>query len=306
MKLPSFYELEVLCESRFQANGPFWHLASPGDSTQLLFTKDVEYKYAVTLTGITVFEFNEIRILAFQIMSNHFHWIIGGPKDSVLAFSNSYRTKLSRFLSETGRTVNINKMEFMIIPIESLRALRNEIAYVNRNGYLVNNSHTTYSYPWGSSNLYFNPLIEDLNRVRYSDLYKKDRKNLTHSRLLDLPEPWDVRNGMLAPESFCMYHEGESYFRDAHQYSYCISRNFEAYSQIAKILNDQVILTDDELYAATRSICQKNYETVNPLLIPAKAKIDVARKIKHDYNATLGQIKRILKLDDKILSEIFP
>lgn len=306
MKLPSFYELETICESRFQKNGPFWHLASPGESTQLLFTNDTDFKYAVTLTGTTIFEFNTIRIIAFQIMSNHFHWIIGGDRDSVLAFGNRYKLKLIRFFSSMGKMADIKNMEFMIIPIEDLRALRNEIVYVNRNGYLAHNSHTTYSYPWGSSNLYFNPLIEELRTVRYSEIHKKDRKELTHSRLVNLPDSWKVRNGMLAPESFCVFHEGESYFRDAHQYAYCLARDYEAYSQIAKILNDKIILTDEELYAATCSLCKKNFDTVNPLLIPTKAKLEVARTIKNDFNATKGQIKRILKLDDAIISELFP
>lgn len=56
-------------------------------------------------------------------------------------------------------------------PINDLKALREAIVYVNRNGYVVNPSHTPFSYPWGTGRYYFNdvPITKDCQMFPTSD-----------------------------------------------------------------------------------------------------------------------------------------
>ena len=95
-------------------------------------------------------------------------------------------------------------------------------------------------------------------------------------------------------------------FRDAHHYFYMVSKNFEAYSEIAQRLHEKVIYSDEEMYSAVSHIAYKQYRIKQPSLLSAKDKIEVAKRMHYEFNASNRQIKNILKLDDSIIEELFP
>lgn len=115
-----------------------------------------------------------------------------------------------------------------------------------------------------------------------------------------------VLNNIILPSSFCSIKEGECFFRDAHHYFNLLSKNYEAYSQIAKRLKDSVFLSDEEMYSAVKSICSKNYNLSKPALLPSTVKIDLAKKMHYEYNASNKQIETILKMEAAIIESLFP
>ena len=108
--------------------------------------------------------------------------------------------------------------------------------------------------------IYFNPTYDLINSVDYSSLGVVHKRRICRSRDIDLGYGLRVINGMLDPSSFCNVKKGESLFKDAHDYFYCISRNVENYSDIAKRYGDMVFLTDNEIYSAIRTFCISEYK----------------------------------------------
>ena len=111
---------------------------------------------------------------------------------------------------------------------------------------------------------------------------------------------------MILPESYSLYHDGEKIFRDAHQYFYLLTRNFEAYSEEAKRLGDAIVLTDEEIYPVARMLSWRDYKVKQPSLLPSDAKIVVAKVLHTDYHATANQIRRVLGLPQAIVQQLFP
>ncbi len=114
-----------------------------------------------------------------------------------------------------------------------------------------------------------------------------------------------VKDGWILPQSFCVTKYGERLFRDAHQYFSIVSKNYEAYSEIAKRLGDDVFLTDDEMFAAISLLAKKKYGDGRVTLLPNNSKIELAKTMRSDYNASESQIQRMLRLDRRIVSELF-
>jgi hypothetical protein len=112
--------------------------------------------------------------------------------------------------------------------------------------------------------------------------------------------------GMPFIPSFCDIQLGESMFRDARSYFNSLTRNAEAFSQIASRLKDAIFLTDDELYSVITSHINKEYSVKTPTLLSAQQKIDTARHMHFGYNATNQQLRRMLRMDLSILEELFP
>jgi hypothetical protein len=105
--------------------------------------------------------------------------------------------------------------------------------------------------------------------------------------------------------SFCRIDVGQSVFQDARSYFHALSRNAEAYSQIASRLKDSVFLTDDEMFVVAARCAESEFSTKLRVLTPDQ-KIQLARKLHYDYNASNGQLRRILNLDIAVINELFP
>ena len=106
--------------------------------------------------------------------------------------------------------------------------------------------------------------------------------------------------------SFCDINLGESMFRDARSYFNSLTRNAEAFSQIASRLKDSIFLTDEELYSVICSYINKEYSVKTPAQLSGQQKIDTARHMHFNYNASNQQLRRMLRLDMSILEELFP
>ena len=70
-------------------------------------------------------------------------------------------------------------------------------------------------------------------------------------------------------------------------------------------MGDTVFLTDDEMFAILSLLAKKKYGDGRVTLLPNNSKIELAKALKSDYNASQGQIQRMLRLDRGIVSELF-
>lgn len=300
----SFSQREYSCEQSFDNGGPFWHLYTDGHKVEVLFEAEEDYKFIITVFAIAS-AFIGVRILSFEVMSNHIHVILEGLESMCREFFDMVKTRLARYYKSKDRYVKLDGFECKLVPISSLRSLRYEIAYAHRNAYLADRSYTPYSYPWGTGYLYFNSLAEHKSPIRYSSLTKNEKRAICRGRELQLPEQYLVAEGMILPQSFCCIKYGEAMFRDANQYFSITSKNYEAYSEIARHLGDDIVLNDDEMFAALSILCKKKYGDVRANMLPQKDKLDLAIQMRKDYNASDGQIQRLLRLDRSVVASLF-
>ncbi len=303
----SFSEKENLCEFHFKEGGPYWHLTTPGNLQEILFTTEDDFRFGMSSTAICASE-TGIVLYAHTLMGNHLHDIAEGTLESCMNYMSRRRERLKRYLRLQGRDVDLSAFKCEPIPITDLRMLRNEIVYVHRNGYVVHNEHTPFSYPWGTGPYYFNPLACEDEGVPFSSLtYKTKREEVFHGRETRLPEEYRFRNGFIYPPSYCRIGDGEKMFRDAHQYFSLLSKNGEAYSEEARRLGDTIVLTDEEMYPTMQKECRRRFGAVRRLgELSLKEKVELARVMHEDYAASNSQIQRILNLDLQAVNSLYP
>lgn len=300
----TYNQKERQCEATFVMNGPFWHLCTPGQQTEILCESEVDYKFFVTLLAIAA-AITGVTIIAFEVMSNHIHVILSGQETACKEFFRYFKDKLKRYYSHSGRFKDLSGFTCELIPIDSLEMMRAEIPYTNRNAYIASDNYTPFTYPWGSGYLYYNPICTTISGQPYNSLTKREQREICQGRVIELPQQYEVLNGMILPRSFCAYKLGESMFRDAHQYFSAISKNAEAYSEIARRLGDTVFLSDEEMIGTLSYLSNKEYRERRPTMLPNNLKIELAKRMKQDYNATAGQMQRMLRLDPSIIAELF-
>lgn len=300
----SFGERERQCEELFLNRGPFFHLCTPGDETLTLFEDKNDFRFAMNLTALVSWLTPGVRIITFELMGSHLHVIGEGLLEEAEKGFSQWRKRLYRFYQSMGRVRNLDAFQAQIIPIGDLSFLRNSIAYVNRNGYLVHPEHSPYSYPWGANRFYFNPDACLRRDGTYRDLTYDQRRCLFRSHTIAYPESHFLVDGYISPASYCAIGLGEDFFRDARHYFSLVSRCVEGYKDIAKLLGDSFFCTDDELFLIIRQISRDKYGISRPDTLPPDRKQELARMMHYDYKANPQQIRRMLRVEESAVRSL--
>lgn len=301
----SFGERERQCENLFRRRGPFFHVCTPGDDSLILFETEDDFRFAMNLFALVSHLFPDVRIITFEVMDSHIHIIMEGFASRAKELFEQFRKRLYRFYHSTGRVRDLHAFQPNIIPVEDLTFLRNSIAYVNRNGFLVHPEYTPFSYPWGANRFYFNPDSNSRQEGRYGDLSYDEKRRLFRSNTIDYPEQNILVDGYISPASFCDLDLGEALFRDARHYFALVSRSVEGYQDIARLLGDQFFCTDDELFIIIRQISKDKYGSSRLDTLAPDLKIELAKTMYYDYKASVQQIHRMLRVAESDVRALF-
>lgn len=248
-----------------------------------------------------------VEILAYALMSNHFHFILRGEEARCIDFYARFSTMLALYFSRHGRPRVLDPVGAPTpTPITSLKQLRDEIAYVIRNPFVVRKDVNLFAYPWCSGFLYFNPLLSMFEQRSAGTLTLRERRTLTHSRNLSLPAGLTLVGGRVFPGSFVNYRLVESLFTDCRQFLFWVFKNVEAQVETALRFNERPSLTDDEVISITFRLCKEEFGVKGATSLTEKQKSSLAMRLKYDYYASNGQISRSTGLQPRIVDEMFP
>ncbi len=295
--MSTFIEKEKSCEAIFQSGGPYWHAYTSGKDTPLLFARDEELVFVMNVVAHGAALSPDVRIIAFEVMNNHFHFVVSAEEKAILAFWEYVRKRLSRSFPL------MKKLQISLKQIEDLGALRNNIVYTNRNGYVADPAFTPFSYPWGTGRYYF---LDWPEGESLSSIFVDSKREMFRCRTPVLPGSWVVRDGFVAPWNYCTIKFGMSMFRDAHHYFALVSKNVEGYAELAAILDEGEFLTDAELFTRLGSLVRTDYGVSTIKDLSKSQKFDLARRLRIKFRSSNGQIRRVLGLSQYDVDSLFP
>ena len=304
---PTERQIEWMQEQLFRESGPFYHLSTKPLEDGLIFECDEERRIAFNLMAVTAKEFH-IDILAFALMSNHFHFIIRGELVDGLAFFHRLKKRLSNYFARRGRPGILNAVN--VDPdtpaISSLTQFRNEIAYVIRNPYVARTDVNPFAYPWCSGFLYFNPLLGSLSSKSVNELSYKEKRSMTRMTNPILDSQFRVREGMIASESFVNYKLVEQLFPSARKFTWWVLKNVEAQVETSVRMGEKPNLNDDELFVTAQQLSRSEYgrDSVKELSLLQRKELGIL--LKNKWGASNGQVARIAQLDPRAVDAMFP
>lgn len=304
---PTERQIEWMQEQLFRESGPFYHLSTKPLENGLIFECDEERRIAMNWIGILSKEFR-IEILAFALMSNHFHFIVKGELLDGLAFFKQLKKRLSTYFSRKGRIGVLDSVtvDSETPPISSLKQFRNEIAYVIRNPYVARTDVNPFAWPWCSGYLYFNPFLQQLVSRSVLDLTFREKREITRSADLALDSSLRVREGMIVPESYVNYRLVERLFPNVRQFTWWVLKNVEAQVETSARMGERPNLNDDELFITAQQLSRSEFgrDSVKELTLQQRKELGIL--LKNKWGASNGQIARIAQLDQRTVDEMFP
>ncbi len=296
------WELERL----FREEGPFFHLHTEPLQTGMIFMNDEERAVALLYVAIAAM-LAGVEVLAYALMSNHFHFILRGQEACCKDFYTRFSVMLALYFSRHGRPRVLNPIgEPEPTPITTLKQLRDEIAYVIRNPFVVRRDVNLFAYPWCSGFLYFNPMLSLLKQRTVVTLTLRERRALTHSRDMAIPEGLTLVGGQVFPGSFVNYCLVESLFSDSRQFLFWVFKNVEGQVETALRFGERPSLTDEEVISITFRLCKEEFGMKGPSSLSEQQKYSLAMRLKKDYYASNGQIARGIGLHPQTVDNLFP
>lgn len=296
--MKSYAERERECEIVFCNNGPFWHVFSPGKETSVLFVEENDYVFAMNVVSLAKISFPNVSVIAFEIMDNHFHFLLAGTELDIDGFCKLIIKKMSRYFPLT-KTFCFKRKS-----IETLQAFRNNVIYIHRNGFVVNPAETPFSYQWGTGPYYFSRFPFESRPS--SEVHTDVRRKMFRGRAPEIPVDWKIINGYVMPSSYCSIKIGMALFRDAHHYFSSLFKNVESYGELAEEFKDGEYLTDPELYNVITNIVKTKYNILKIKDLTRAQKLDLANMMHFDYKSSNSQVRRVLNLSVYDVNSLFP
>lgn len=286
---------------------PIWHVCTPGENQCVLFRDSDDFRYGMNIVGVSAVSFKDsVDVLTFELMSNHVHFVLHGDKNDVEKFFDYFYRRLRRLFIRQERLSDLKGFTAGYHSVDTENYLRNLIAYVNRNGYVVNVNETPFSYLWGANRYIFNEASSLEEKVLINSIPKKKRDEFFHVKDLCFPDNYYLVDGYISPKCFCRTVECESLYKNAHHYFSLLSRNVESFKDIARMAGDSIIYTDEEMFSASIYFVKKNFEKQKISLLDINEKIELAKHLHFNYNASNKQLSRLLKIDDSVIRSLFP
>lgn len=299
---------ENLYVKEIEEGTPFWHLCTPGDSTAgVIFRNREDFVFGMNMMALCAhLHAEKVKVLTFQLMSNHVHILLQGESHHVTHFFSNLKTRLGRYLRAQDRYCDIKGFEATMHPIHNVTYLRNVLAYVNRNGFLVDQWETPFTYPWGANSFYFNRYTGIFNRTPLIEIPVRVKRKIFRTHECSFPQDHYMIRDYVSPECYCSIKQGESLFKNAHDYFQLISRQVESFADIARSFGDKLLYTDVQLNTAAIDMAKRLFDTAKLSILGKSQKLEMAKQLRFRYNASVGQIRRILNIDERILENMFP
>jgi hypothetical protein len=300
----AFYT-QTAAEKAFQESPPIFHLYTKPLETDSLFYSEKERGIPQNYIAIATCEAG-CTLLAFSIMTNHFHFILMGEYMQIVGFYDRFLQLLRSYFSRHGRSLEPGSLERGITSIDSLNQLRTEIAYVIRNAFVVNPDVNVFADPWSSGHLYFNPMLEK-GGVPASALKGRALREFTKSRgTLEIDPRIHVKDGVAQAWSFVDYRKVESFYDSARQFVNSVLKNVEAQVETALRYGENPSLSDEEMWPLVFRLCRVQYQADKPSLLNETDKKNLAVLLKNQYHSSNKQLARLTKLPLKDVDAMFP
>lgn len=292
-------------ERLFAEAGPMYHLYTSALEDCIILQNGEDRDVALNLLALSIMR-EDCRLLAYALMSNHFHFILEGEQSACLAFFELFRERMGNYLKRHGRRIPVDRIRPGLTIIENLKQFRDVVAYVIRNPFVARRDINPLADLWSSGYLYFNPLLR-CDGIPASELNGRALRQFLHSRIDEHPDGRiRVRDGRAQPDSFVDYRRTMAFFEDARQFVMWTFKNVEGVVEVARKLGESVCLNDEEMLSLAYRICRNQFHAARISDLPLEDRKRLALLLHKQYLASNAQLARCTRLEKAEIDELFP
>lgn len=272
----------------------FYHVYTKGLEDKVIFRDMTDYIVGMNYVAIAQFK-TKITILAFVLMSNHFHFAIHASEADARAFINLYKRLISVYvMNKYGDAAYLRRIITNCDQVQVYDdGLKRLIAYILDNPVKAGVNCVAFAYPWGSASCYF--AAQESKSVNFSSLSVRSRKKLLHSHV-ELPDTYKLSpDGYVLPSSYIDVEFVENHFGKPRNLEYFLGISASS----RKVKRDAIMFSDEILYKALKELLENKYGVSTISDLDNDLMCNLVRELRSHFNASAKQVARITGLQLK-------
>ena len=281
----------------------YYHVSSHGLERNDIFKSREDFIQGMNDIAMCVLGF-DVKILAFCLMSNHFHFVLFGAFEECRLFSEEYKRRCAmRMRSRNGDVQGLRDVKIQLDELGTLSYLENAIAYVLRNSLAAGIPLMPYHYPWSSASLYFRSGPLQFGE-RLCDMSERKRFRILKTRIA-VPETYLVNaEGMICPSCYVETSMVESIFRSPARLMYLLSKKVENEVELLLGVAGRVTMTDQEIMTQMPTLIKNEFGRDGLEQLTMEQRIALCLLLKRNYRANSKQIARLTRLSLDVVEKV--
>lgn len=280
----------------------YFHVYTKGLEENLLFRCQDDFVAGMNLLAVTVFGCDVV-MMAFVLMSNHFHFVLDAEQEQAEEFVRLYKCYIARYLRfKYGDVKFLRRLKTSVVQIDDAdEGLKRLIAYVLNNPVKAGINCVPQGYEWSSARCYFNDRDYRVDAVRLDDFSVRMLRNLLHSKKR-LPNHWRMTSlGYVIPQSYVDSSAVERIYGRSRSFEFFLSRSMALRTNV----NENVAFSDTVVQAAMKELLDKKYGVADVADLDDFLMRSLLRDLKGRFSASAKQLARVVRVPVKDVLKCF-
>jgi len=267
--------------------GKFWLVTTDHLTDRIWFREDDDFKAGMNYVALLAANCRAC-IMAFILMSNHVHFILGGSKAGASNFIENFKKLYSQYFQSKYNFKELlrnNRTDIREVYVGD-ESFERAIAYVQMNCVVANICISSTAYQWGTGNVFFNE--SPVQGTLVGDMKVADRRKMLHSKR-DVPSDFIVtENGYISPSSYVQIEYVESVFRTPKRMLYFLLNTSKS-KQHTSIPS----FSDQVLFSAIQNLSMSAFDEKNLKNLCSEKMSQLLKQVRYRFSTDVRQIARV-------------
>lgn len=272
-----------------------WLITTDHLTDRIWFRDEEDFKIGMNLIAVLACTF-PVEILAFELMSNHVHFVLAGSYEQAELFIKEFKRRYAQHIRRKyGTKEFLRKNDVDIRPLSGMEeSLEWGIAYVQMNCVAANICLSPTNYPWGTGNAFFK--VAPARGRRLDTFSGRARKRLLHSEQ-ELPSHLIVgEEGYILPESYVNVERVEAIFRTPKRMNYFLQNSSKAKRRLTSNEAESPSFRDQSVQAAIPDLCHTLFRKQNIGELNRAEQAELLKQLRFRFSSNPHQLARVVGL----------
>ncbi|MCR5561407.1 MAG: hypothetical protein K6F58_06290 [Bacteroidales bacterium] len=284
----------------------FYHWCSKGLKNDLFFTNDREFIAGMNRIAACYLYCMErgrpVRIVAFCLLNNHFHFVLYGEEEDTILFMNHYWLLTAIWIQNHRKERLHGRVELGHWKAETRESVRDKVVYTMRQTLEAGLQVTPQAYPWCSARLMYNnneSVMETSGKMAEMGVREKRRKFFT---MRDFPHDWSVLpNGMIWPGCYTDTVLAHKLFSGVKDFMFSMNNGNVDREVNVEIMAEMPSIPDTEVKHRAESLARSLFGRQRISSCPAEERIRIASMLRKELHCGHKQLARIVMMREEDL-----
>ena len=284
----------------------FFHWCSKGLTADLLFASEQEFIAGMNRIAVCYLYCLEkgrpVRIVAFCLLNNHFHFVLYGTEEDAAMFMEHYKMLTLQWIRNHRSERLHENVELGRWPARNPEHAREKVVYTLRQTLEAGLRITPQGYPWCSARLLYNDnsyILETSHTV--GELSRRMVQKTINSEIRP-PLSWHIMaNGMIWPGDYTDLQIAEGMFMGVKDFMFSLNNGNVDKAVLAEMSPEAPSLPDTEVRDKAESLARGMFGRKGLSFCPAAERVKIAGYLRKELHCGFKQLARIVRMGEEDL-----